>query len=193
MGDLATDRRGGTHCALVFLNRDGSTSRPLRQPTALRVRRAPAVPATEPWREASRAARRLESARHRCRKNGVKPSPARPSAARSHGPRRCPRRYSLIGTMSRISRTARASGRTASATPFFGLTETARRSEMLLAAACVAGSRFRSRVSTTRSLERPRLYLTRRWTTSFSFSHTYSISSLSATSSNRTVALQGRV
>ena len=36
-GDIARDRRELTHCARVFLTRDGSTSRPLRQPTTLRV------------------------------------------------------------------------------------------------------------------------------------------------------------
>ena len=103
-GDIARDRRELTHCARVFLTRDGSTSRPLRQLTTLRVSGRRRLLGA--WREASRAARRLESARHRGGKNGVKPRPARPSAARSPGPRRCPRRDSLIGAMSRIGRTA---------------------------------------------------------------------------------------
>jgi transposase len=54
LGDIATDHRGGTHCALVFLNRDGSTSRPLRQLTASSLSSSPGRPATKAWRVASR-------------------------------------------------------------------------------------------------------------------------------------------
>jgi hypothetical protein len=76
-GDIARDRRELTHCTRVFRKRDGSTSRPLRQLTPLRVSGRRRLLGA--WREASRAARRLESARHRGRKNGVKPRPARPA------------------------------------------------------------------------------------------------------------------
>jgi hypothetical protein len=125
MGDIATDRRGGTHCALVFLNRDGSTSRPLRQPTALRVpvlrrrlvsrggkrlgRRAVwSQPATSPEKR-----REAETCAAVCRE--VTRTEALPEA--------------VLVDRSDVAnqQDGRASGRTASATPFFGLTETARR------------------------------------------------------------------